>query len=231
MLSELQNPEVLILPAPQIIALDLDRTLGNVDACMVRFNSVAKSLGINTKENEEKRAETESRGRSFDPYSFIPENLREEFDRHFLSADEPPILYDDVNPFLAKLQQNNIPHLVVTYGVNPDWQKLKIAASGFKGNVVIIGHEDKGTEINSWRNPENQFALTDGDQRKILGRSVCLIDDKAKAFKSLPSGCSGFWLQREDAKPQKGEIILPPDVKIIHSLSELTVAGKLLKLK
>ena len=231
MLTTVENRERPALSVPQIAVLDFDRTLGNIEACMYRFYAVAGDLGVNLEPIKTSRLETESRGGSFDPYSLIDNDLLEEFDRRFLSAEEPPIFYDDVNPFLAELQQDNIPHLVVTYGVNPDWQKLKIAASGFKGNVVIIGHEDKGTEINSWRNPENQFALTDGDQRKILGRSVCLIDDKAKAFKSLPSGCSGFWLQREDAKPQKGEIILPPDVKIIHSLSELTVAGKLLKLK
>lgn len=218
---------------PELVVIDFDRTLGNVDASMERLYLASAAVGLDANVIKEARLSTENDGGSFDPYTFVQQTLSPEaletFNTHFITADGPSILYDDAEPFLKQLDLNAVPYHVLTYGVNPEWQRLKVAASGYKGSMTVMDHIDKGAYINEWKH-ENELFSPDEDGITLSAKTVSLIDDKAKAFTSLPGDCHGFLLQRagEILPSQQGNIA--PHVAVITSLEELIIKnGSLLK--
>jgi len=236
--SESSLPKEVLKPAvPQFVVIDFDRTIGNSNAIMSRFYGLAQAFGVNTKHIFEKQKQIESQKRSFDPLPLLREELgnddnkMKEFKRRFVESKDPPILYEDVNPFLGMLDQNNMIYCVLTYGVSKEWQEWKIESSGYSGRSVTIDHEDKGAEVARWQTADGTYEITDDEYEIIRASSVCIIDDKKKAFKSLPENSTGYWLQRPDAteSSKAGELPDARDIKEIHSLNELTVSNGTLK--
>lgn len=221
-----RTPELIVA---ELVVIDFDRTLGDVDASMTRLYIVASQIGVDTEAIKLARTQKENDGGSFDPYSFIQAALGDridEFDKRFIALDGPAILYDDVKPFLAKLDLNRIPYHVLTYGENERWQRLKIQASGLTGTVQVIDHQLKGIEIAAWKNGEDYQHDQNMDvAQKTKAKTVCLLDDKRSAFTGLPEECIGFCIQRTDEllESQKGEV--PPNVDMIKSLDELETYG------
>lgn len=221
----------------QFIVIDFDRTLGNSKAIMSRLYGLAEAFGINTEHIFVQQKQIENKGRSFDPLPFIREALgnegdtMKEFKKRFVESKLPPIIYDDVNPFLKKLNQNTMQYGVLTYGVSKEWQEWKIAASGYSGKSITIDHEDKGAEVANWQTAEGTYEINVEGHESIFASCVCVIDDKKKAFRSLPETSTGYWLQRPDAteSSKSGELPLNRNIKEIHSLEELSVNnGKLI---
>lgn len=216
---------------PQIVAIDLDRTLLDSDAVMKRFSIIASQYGIDVEQIKKSQAKVEQDGGSFNPLVFIknahiPE---EEFCQKFIASDNPPILYDDAQPFLDRLDARNVPYHILTYGVSSTWQELKLKAIGFHNNATILDKSEKGGEIIKWMRDDDKFAMIIGDKR-YTADSVCLVDDKPNAFNSFPAGCTGFLLRRRDNLLPSQQGVFPKVVEIVNSLNELQIAnGKLVK--
>ncbi len=215
----------------QAVALDLDRTLGSVKAAMARFYAAARFCGIPVEQIDEERREVESKGGTFEPLHSIEDKLtpelRHKFNYRFTTLKNPPILYDDAITFLNNLERNAMPFHLITYGVNPEWQRLKVEASGFRGGVTILDDSNKGREIAGWSSGGKYELALEGGAEKTVYRAdtVCLIDDKAVAFNDLPQDCSGFLLQRGDELLASQQGSVPENVRTIHSLDELIVVN------
>ena len=213
---------------PQLVALDFDRTLGDTAAIMERFYVVAESLGVDLEAIKIAQKEIENDGGSFDPLTFVPEALQEQFKTNFLAIKEPPLLYADASELLEMLQQAPVPYHVITYGTNPKWQELKLLASGYQGSYTVLSHSRKGEEISGWKEASGKF-INVIDNIRYIADSVSLIDDKAVSFTALPVGCTGFLLKRGEMRANQQGII-PQGVQLIESLRELSIVqGRLVK--
>jgi phosphoglycolate phosphatase-like HAD superfamily hydrolase len=213
----------------EAIVLDFDRTLGNYTACMQRlYDVIGHFNGIDVDEIEMRKAAFERDGGSFDPLTPIKEVLNPEayeaFCDEFVRAEGPSLLYEDSLRFLNVLEQAKIPHIILTYGSNFDWQRLKLAATGQKVGFSLMTHPDKALVVRGMRAEDDafHFAVVAGNQANYRARTIALIDDKSVAFRGLPEDCGGFKVRRTEELPaQRGEV--PDRVKIIASFDELTV--------
>ncbi len=229
-------PEVKEKPSrhvPQVAIIDFDRTLGDVDASMKRFYNAAEFVGVNAAHVKSAQTKTEADGGTFEPLSFVKDQLDEEgyaaFKNHFITADGPSIMYPESQPFLDMLTEKNMPFVVRTWGVSAEWQHLKIAAAGYTGAYEVMDKKDKGAEIESWRQEtadgNSIIVVPDhpSSPELITADSAVLIDDKASSFKSLNRKDTGFWIVPKDGellKSQQGDV--PANVQKT-SLDELTV--------
>lgn len=234
----LTDPERENMPTyhiPEVMVLDFDRMLGDVSACMQRFYTAADLEGIDTASIIAARKNIEDDGGSFEPLSYVKEQLNEDsyesFCRNFIFRQGPSILYPDAQRFLSILQYADVPHIVMTYGVNPEWQQLKLKASGYAMGYTITDTPDKGASVMALRSTTdtgepgsfNMYVAAHGRAR-YRADTLTFIDDKAAAFANFPqdAGYKGFWLQRgELLSSQMGEV--PPNVCVIQSLDELMV--------
>lgn len=224
---------------PEIMVLDFDRMLGDVDACMQRFYAAAEAEGINTETIIEARKATEDDGGTFEPLSYLKSRLTrpeqyENFSRNFIfpaDPEMPEILYPDAKRFLGLLQYADVPHMIMTYGVSPEWQRLKLAASHYPMGYVITDTPDKGASLQAMRSTEANTQIGTFPMHVAAhGRAnyqadrLTFIDDKAKAFATFPDELAykGYWLQRGDLLPsQQGKV--PENVQVIRSLDEIMI--------
>jgi len=212
----------------QGVIIDFDRTLGDANTSMDRLYLAAGPFGISVQDIREAQQLVENDGGSFNPLSIV-ENRgadMEAFSKAFISLDGPPILYDDALPLIQNLDEHGMPYHVLTYGVSREWQELKLRASGYKGTATIIEHASKGEYMSRWLNEEGNFSIRDGMNTPLFqARSLCLVDDKAKAFSSLPPKSDGFLIQRgaTQLKSQQGEV--PASVRKITSLNQIRVVN------
>lgn len=234
----LTDPERENMPTyhiPEVMVLDFDRMLGDVSACMQRFYTAADLEGIDTERIAVARKGIEDDGGSFEPLSYVKEQLNEDsyrsFCRNFISADGPEVLYPDAQRFLLALQYADVPHIIMTYGANPEWQQLKLRASGYAVGYIITDTPDKGASLMALRSTTgtgepgtfNMYVAAHGCA-KYYAEKLTFIDDKATAFANFPEDdrYKGFWLQRDTLlESQKGSI--PRNVEIIHTLDELII--------
>lgn len=213
--------------APDEAALiDYDRTLSSVEAAEDRLKKAAGACGLGMHIFDEILQEND--GGSFSPLKAIQRNLCPDRYQKFCETfvlDDTPLLYSDTEPFLDSLDQARQPHFIVTYGVDPDWQRLKLAAA-FKERPIgytVMPHPNKSDHIMSLRNTEGRFDVLVADTMAIQGLSrAVLIDDKAVSFTGLPTDCRGYWLQRGPLiERQMGEV--PANVHVVTRLAEQPV--------
>jgi hypothetical protein len=225
----MSDGQVPIYEIPEALVLDFDRTLADYTACMRRlYAAIGRFDGIDVSEIEARKAAFERDGGSFDPLTPIKDVLSPEaytdFCNEFVHADGPALLYEDSIRFLDMLEQAKIPHIVLTYGSNFDWQRLKLAATGQKVGFSLMTHPDKALVVRGMRAADSafHFSVVSGTQANYRAKTVVLIDDKSVAFRGLPEDCGGFKVRRTEELPaQRGEV--PDRVKIISTFDELTI--------
>jgi hypothetical protein len=242
-----QNKDQLpVVVTEHALALDFDRTLGNTKVCAERLYRAAATV-MDVSGIQAAQRQTEADGGSFDPLGYMEETLTAE-DYRAVQQDylqNPP--EDFLNPgaaaLLAELDEKQLPHWVLTYGVNPAWQELKVRGGGFKGHIQTLPHSRKGPIIESLRDnrdglyPFRGYANNGAAVFDVKSRGVTLVDDKALSLKAMPADGRSVWLcdqplekllpsQRPDAeimaKIKNGE------VEVIHSLGELVLPAALL---
>jgi hypothetical protein len=217
---------------PQAIVLDFDRTLADSDHCMQRLYTAVNSVedvSLNVDEMKAAQKQVEATGGTFDPLTYIQRVLTDKaqyqmFCDRFAHTDGPQVLYEDARRFLRKLQETDIPHTVLTFGDNMEWQSLKLEAANYPVSRQILPDTNKGARIEKMRGSDGTFYfyVEHGGAATYQADSIVLIDDKAAAFRELPDDCTGYKIVRGEELPsQKGE--LPKRVQIIRSLDELTV--------
>lgn len=222
-----------VLEVPQIVVLDFDRMLASDEVSMERLYAVSVELNLDNKLIDDARVATENDGGSFEPLTIVEQLLGsqerfETFLERYRAISGYELLFPDAQPFLGRLDEAGVPHRVLTYGVSTLWQQLKIQGSGYSGPYDVMEHSDKGERIASWRNAAGKYEIVCENERTLyVADSVCLLDDKAKAFKSLPKDCTGFWVKRTEVllPSQRGEV--PRDrVEEVYSLGELVVRDR-----
>ena len=226
---------------PQVVALDFDRTIANNAAYMERFYMAAADIpGVSIEGIKLKKRVVEASGETFDPLQyvervFVSERNRtqyEAFCTRFIEIEEPNVLYDDAVRFLDMLQQADVPHIVLTYGSNIAWQRLKLEAAQYPFSTKVIRHSNKGAEIKKYRHSDGtfQFRVSMGGAAEYVANAMVLIDDKSSAFNEFPEAYPGFKVVRGKELPsQQGQI--PNTVRVITSLDELTIIHGMVKIK
>lgn len=213
--------------------VDLDRTLVDPDLTMQRFYRAALASGVEgdkIKQIEEERVRSEARLISFEPLSQISRLDEQKFISAFLE-DTTNIAYPDSEPFIKQLRNSGIRFNILTYGVNSVWQGLKLKASKFNGDGLIIDTPKKLDYFASRTDDSGNYRIDNNG--RITARSLVLIDDKPEAFYSgdkpqLPAECSGFLVIRDQSRLQDRAI--PEGVDLVSDLSELTVRnGRIVK--
>ncbi len=219
---------------PQAVVIDFDRTLSDVQKSVEHLYAVTKEFGIDAEKIESARRALEDDGGTFEPITYLQSVLTKDQMKEFYAkflATRMDSFFDDAHPFLSLLEANNIPYYVLTYGVSSIWQELKVKGSGYDGPMKIMDHSDKGAEIAKWRNSEKKYALPLFQNIQWTADTICLIDDKASAFKSLPEDCTGYLIQRSKTQLPSQQGKVGNHIQTIKSLSELTIQNKILTLK
>jgi len=203
-----------VTPA-DLIVLDFDRTLCDVSIAMQRFYDIAASYNIRSNVIRAAHKLVQNDGGSFSPLDFVrqrlPKDTYEQFCAQYIDYPGASLLYPDADRLLDRIHTTKASYMVMTYGVDPEWQRLKLHASGLTSNYLIIDTPHKVASL--------QALHTARAPHRIV-----LIDDKANAFHEWRDSpeYGGFWLQRGKLLPnQRGQV--PSNVAIIHSLDELPI--------
>jgi hypothetical protein len=228
--------EVPLYHIPQALALDFDRTLANNRACMERLYQAVEGLpGISVEQLSARQLEVEAGGGTFDPLRYVREALMSDdpgaeygpfdvFTNRFVNMKEPKILYDDAERFLDKLQQADVPHIILTWGDDFEWQLLKLQAAGYVGSKKIMSSRDKGTQVDRYKREDGKFYfhVMYGGQAEYVADAMVLVDDKSVSFDNFSEEYPGYKIIRGKELPsQTGPI--RNNVHVIHSFDELTI--------
>jgi hypothetical protein len=230
-MSTSEHASFSVVKVPQLVVLDFDRMLASDETSNERIYAAAVEFNVDVAALDKAREGIEQDGGSFEPLTTIqglvaPDTFRAIVER-FKTEDAYPLLYPDASPFVDRLDAAGVPHMVLTYGVSPAWQELKVTSSGYDGSFVVMEHSDKGERIASWRNEAGKYVFEDADKGvRYEADFVCLLDDKAKAFKSLPSDCTGYWVKRSEILKPSQQGTVPTHVEGIYGLTELVVQDK-----
>jgi len=221
---------------PELLVLDFDRMLSDTDVCTDRLQTIVADYGIDAAELNEAAAAAKNAndGGSYEPLSYIAKRLNEihgtdsameQVRQRFVTDEGTDVLYPDAHRFLRRINEAGIPHVVMTYGISAEWQRLKLQAAGYPIGFTITDTPDKGAALQRLQNPETgKFDLHDFTHNDTLYHAdrLTFLDDKAIAFSNLPQNPDfrGFWIQRGTLTDnQKGTV--PPNVAVIQSLDQL----------
>lgn len=212
---------------PELFVADLDRFLINTDLTVKLLGQACIAEGIDEAELYNRTLAAEVEGRSYDAWEYVQErhssDLEEAIISRFLEkALEQPIEYEDTPDFLADLETNLVPVLILTMG-EEKWQTIKLMAAGLILRPYLITQSKaKGSIINSWKTGQGNYE----PPKTALGissRTVYLGDDKTSSFEGLPSDCNGYLLRRSGERVTKSQTgSLPPNVKTVSRLYQIS---------
>lgn len=205
-----------------LYVLDMDRTLLDTSLVVELVERTCDQIGVGYNHEQVKELAVEKRGLTFEPLSFIKSHgteISEKFLKAFYEVcSHENLVYEDAKIFLNRLDKNNVPYLILTFGPD-EWQEMKLEISGLsKLPYIITNIQDKGSLIAGWKNkglyePQiSQFSMY---------KTVIMVDDKSLTFASLPDDCRGYLIKR-DSKVQL-ESNLPQNIKQINSLAEISI--------
>lgn len=244
--SEQPAGELPTIDVPVFVVMDHDRTRARVDAGVDRLLHLAARHGIDEMTVRQAQASIEADGMSFAPLGYVRDKLlphdpasyrrlHDDFVAGGNAATE--LLYPGVKEFeLALKRHPMIPHMILSAGVDAEWQRWKIAASGYTGYVQIIDvppdgkTPPKGPVIASWQSHRGGYDLlvVDGSgvtHALVHADNVLLIDDKATSFSGLPEGSLGSYIHHDDVHlaSQGNAMMLPKNCSIstVHNFLEI----------
>lgn len=212
-------------------AIDFDRCLSDTDRLDALFyRLVEEHPGLDVEHLKTLRNSTESKGASFDQITELQKSLSSDqlndfFEVFIKQGQEHDLLAYGAQDFLHALDDRHIAYGIVSYG-HPDWQEVKIKASGLAAiPSLIIDHSHKGEVVESWQQANRKFLVPSSltvTSVPMEVDSIVLLDDKAVAFDMLPQEARGYWVQsvtRSLLPSQEGTI--PLNVKIAHGFDEV----------
>lgn len=208
-----------VIHVPQVALVDFDDTIVRSRDSVAFFNTAVADMGLDPCLLEEAATKQS-------PLAHVRQvleatgQLDELLQRY--GVGQPSLMQPDVQPFFNRLLAGGVPKAVMTYGEDFMWQCLKLTASRYLGAILLTSEPNKGLSTNAFRWEEG-FAFRgvyDVPPPIYVTESLCLIDDKASSFAAWDG--PGFCIWRTDPKP-KQQGALPDNVRLIHSLDELTV--------
>lgn len=223
-----------------VYAIDYDGVIGHVRHTAELFaEAVALEdpdlSGLMRQEQEK----AEAQAGSFDMWGYleghvdVTQDRLDEFESQFRGLAEQrgreALLYADSEDFLTTMATKGLKFFIMTYG-GQKWQTMKLEASGVAGKYpyIVAAQEQKGVTIDGWRQSDSGMYVctgitgTQGEEIRLEGDRIVLLDDKAKSFYNLPAEDArayGYHLLREGEvikESQKGAV--PNNVTKIASL-------------
>jgi hypothetical protein len=211
--------------------IDFDRCLSDTDRLDELFYELVEDYSeVDVGNLKRLRNTAESEGGSFDQItelqkSLSPERLNEFFELFITAGLERDLMAYGARDFLISLDKRHIPYGIVSYG-HPDWQRVKIKASGLAAiQYMIINHSHKGEVVATWQQSDSTFLIPGSlttTNVPIDVKTVVLLDDKAVAFDKLPKEARGYWVQsatRPLLPSQKGTI--PANVNVAKGFDQV----------
>lgn len=211
--------------------IDFDRCLSDTDRLDELFYELVSEYSeVNVANLKRLRNTAESKGGSFDQItelqkSLSPERLNEFFELFITTGLERDLMAYGARDFLITLDEKHIPYGIVSYG-HPDWQSVKIKASGLAAiQNMIINHSHKGEVVATWQQSDSSFLIPASlttTNVPIDVKTVVLLDDKAVAFDKLPKEARGYWVQsvtRSLLPSQEGTI--PANVNVAKGFDQV----------
>lgn len=201
--------------------IDLDRTLIDVEKVMEVVKIVCDEMEIDFEKIYKDQQDLSKRGIAYSPFSYRSARPGVDVDRfktRFIKhSKKGRILFPDSQEFIDNLKSKVIDFVILTHGVDDEWQILKIKAANLAGApYVIVKDRYKGRFISDWVNQENLFS-PNMDNLGVYAECI-FVDDRKEAFIDIPDNCHGYLLDRAG----KIDNFDPPgDIQIIKSLSEI----------
>lgn len=191
----------------KFFVVDFDRCLGSVDSSFNLMIDIVTDLRIvDSKELLEARHEAESKRISFSVFSYI-KNVKTNVDFGVIEAEyikrakkNPMSLQEPgAGKFINYLINHGEYFCIMSYG-DPHWQAVKISAAGFSDiPLSLVDTKYKTNHILKWYDDNSEVFTVPADnfvdKTTRSTREIILIDDKQSAFKDLPKGVRGYWVQ------------------------------------
>lgn len=185
--------------------LDFDRCLGNTDAIQTLLEKVITSkLHISTESFAAARVQMESEAKTFTTIQHIHLLLKQSGDRItwedlrealIEAAHDVDLLSPFARDLLAKLDENDLPYGIITYGAEEAWQLTKLEIAGLLGVPHLVTKiETKGELLMGWQQPDGTFSIPPALSKDFVPQivnEIILVDDKAKSFWNIPDGVHG----------------------------------------
>lgn len=185
--------------------LDFDRCLGNTDAIQTLLETVITTeLGVTTDTLRAARSAMEAKGQTFTTIQHVHRLIEESGSRKtwedirnqlIKMAPTVDLLLPYARDLLRLLDEKQLPHGIITYGVEEAWQLTKLEIAGLLDIPHLVTKiETKGELLAGWQQPDGSFivppALTK-QFKPFLADEIVLVDDKARSFWNIPNGVRG----------------------------------------
>ncbi len=191
--------------ADTFFVLDFDRCTGDTDGIQAVLEAVLlRETGISPETFSAARTRIEGEGKTFDTIRHVHMLLKEansqvkwEYIREKLieAAREVDLLLPHTRELLAILAERQLPHGIITYGVEEAWQLTKLEITGLLDIPHLVTHtEEKGKLLTGWKLDDGSFGIPPALDAGLVPPKVSRIiflDDKAKSFWGIPEGVEG----------------------------------------
>jgi hypothetical protein len=214
--------------------LDLDRTLADTQHLYKVLDTVLeRDTTVKVDQLYEERAATESEGGVYNTIDHVKRLLADassditwqQVQQAFISEAQrdKAALEPHAAELLQLLDDNNLPHGILTYG-SEAWQLAKIEATGLMEVPHLVTQiKEKGRLLAGWKHTDGSFIVPPSMTRDFIPLvvdSIVFLDDKAISFKDIPTGVQGVCVRSPSGEllpAQQGE--LPSSVTTVVGLN------------
>jgi hypothetical protein len=219
--------------ADTYFVLDFDRCIGDTDKAHDVLVAVIESeTNIKAAEMHKAKVAADARGYTFDTMEHVTKVLLKEKSnktwqdilRVFVAVGQlENMLESHANELIERLEEQNIPYGILTYG-SESWQLAKLEAAGvMRRNIPfeVTQIERKGDVLTGWKQGDGfVLPLSMRSGRFITARQLVFLDDKPVSFVDMPEGVRGVCVRSVAYPPrtsQQGE--LPPGVSDVLGIA------------
>ena len=190
--------------------LDFDRCIGDTNGIQSLLEKVLeRETGIQPDRLAITRQQIEATGRTFETIRHVKALLKTEGlhdvtweylrEKLLEEAKNVDLLLPGARELLEILRKRDIPHGIITYGVEEPWQLTKLELANLLTVPHLITHiEAKGELLTGWKQPDGTFIVPPGltlDFMPLVVRELVFLDDKAKSFRGIPDGVRGVHIE------------------------------------
>lgn len=213
--------------------LDFDRCIGDTNGIQALLERVLEEeTGIRPDKLAITRQQIEAAGHTFETIRHVKallktegsevewEHIRQEL---LEAAKEADLLLPGARDLLEILKTRELPHGIITYGVEEAWQLTKLELAGLLAVPHLVTHiEAKGELLTGWKRPDDSFLIPPvltPDFVSLSVERIVFLDDKAKSFYGIPNGVRGVHIVAPGGNTlpaQQGD--LPGDVTSVTGI-------------
>ena len=203
--------------------LDFDRCIGDTNGIQALLEKVLEQeTGIKPDKLAVTRQQIEAAGHTFETIRHVKALLKTEGsvvewehvrEKLLEASKNVDMLLPGAQDLLRILKERELPHGIITYGVEEAWQLTKLELAGLLEVPHLVTHiEAKGKLLTGWKRPDGSFlvppALTP-DFISLHVKQIIFLDDKAKSFRGIPEGVRGIHIEAPGGNTlpaQQGEL-------------------------